>query len=201
MYKIEENSLQDHLRNYIERLKFVISSIFILCLHLPLLSHITSLLNCSSPSLLPRLFFPPAFQSHCHLPFLPPRLGNPRSAHSLRSSPLSLSPVLRTTHRDVSCLFPPLRPRALLLFHSLVQITHLVISPLQAYLLDVSVSLFVFKIKIIVIQRMLLKTQRIAIWRDLRTRLLKSKSNAVVVVQSPHSVQLFATPGTAAHSY
>lgn len=78
MYKIEENSLQDHLRNYIERLKFVISSIFILCLHLPLLSHITSLLNCSSPSLLPRLFFPPAFQSHCRLPFLPRPRGNPR---------------------------------------------------------------------------------------------------------------------------
>lgn len=90
MYEIEKNSLQDHLRNYMERLKFVISCIFILCLRLPLLSSITSLLNCSSPGLLPRLFFPPAFKSHCRLPFLPQPHGNPDSAHSLGPS-LSLS--------------------------------------------------------------------------------------------------------------
>ena len=200
MYKIEENSLQDHLRNYIERLKFVISSIFILCLHLPLLSHITSLLNCSSPSLLPRLFFPPAFQSHCRLPFLPPTPWE--SPFSTQPAVFSAFALPRPPHYTQGCFL------AVSSFAStcsspisLLSANHSVISPLQAYLLDVSVSLFVFKIKIIVIQRMLLKTQRIAIWRDLRTRLLKSKSNAVVVVQSPHSVQLFATPGTAAHSY
>lgn len=171
MYEIEENSLQDHLRNYIERLKFVISCIFILCLRLPLLSSITSLLNCSSPSLLPRLFFPPAFKSHCRLPFLPQPHGNPDSAHSLGPS-LSLSTCpwhcTQRCFRHVSSFAATCSSVSLL-----SAITHLVISPLLAYILDFSVSVFVFKIKIIiVIQRMLLKTQRIAIWRDLKTCLL-----------------------------
>ena len=134
---------------------------------------ITSLLNCSSPSLLPCLFFPPGFQSDCHLPFLPQPRGNSR----LSAQPATFSAfILRLSaapHTDVFRMFPPLRPHALLLFHSLVQITHLVISPLLAYWLDFSVSLFNFKIKIIIaIQRMLLKTQHIAIWKYLRTRIL-----------------------------
>lgn len=171
MYEIEENSLQDHLRNYMERLKFVISCIFILCLRLPLLSSITSLLNCSSPV--------------CFHVFSFHQLSSPTAACLSFPNPTGIQtqhtawglrchspPVRGTAHSDVSGTFPPSQPHALL-FHSLVQITHLVISPLLAYILDFSVSVFVFKIKIIiVIQRMLLKTQRIAIWRDLKTCLL-----------------------------
>ena len=104
----------------------------------------------------------------------PNPVGIPVSARS-PGSPLSLSPVRGTTHSDASWLSPPLRPRALLVFHSLVQITHLVISPLLAYLLDVSVSLFVFKIKIIVIQRMLLKTTHCYLKRSENTPLIKQE--------------------------
>ena len=72
MYNIEENSLQDHLRNLTEGLKFVISSIFILCLHLPLLFY-----HHFSPKLLFPQFASMSFLS-TRLPVrLPPAFPSP----------------------------------------------------------------------------------------------------------------------------
>lgn len=104
MYEIEENSLQDHLRNYMERLKFVISCIFILCLRLPLLFHHFSP-KLLFPSLLPRLSsfhqfqvpLPPAFPS-----------PNPRNPDSVQPGAFAVTLHL-SAHCTQRCFrtFPP----------------------------------------------------------------------------------------------
>lgn len=171
MYEIEKNSLQDHLRNYMERLKFVIF------LHIYSLSPSpSSLFHHFSPKLLFPGLLPPSFLSTSFQVPLPPafpsptpwesRLSTQPGAFAVHSPPIMRHYTQRCFRTFLLC------SHMLFCFTPLVQITHLVISPLLAYILDFSVSVFVFKIKIIVIQRMLLKTQRIAIWRDLRTCLL-----------------------------
>ena len=98
MYNIEENSLQDHLRNHTERLKFVISSVFILCLHLPLLSY-----HHFSPKLLFPRFASMSFLSTSLPVPLPPAFPSP--------TPWA-SPSQRTACHLLCCRSPPVRGTA-----------------------------------------------------------------------------------------